>query len=134
MSDDLWSQPKTEDSAWAGWATYGDMGSVMELGAMYDDALKKTEFCYFAVRVANAICEELGIKCLCTWGKWGARIEPRLNPNLDIEATAKLIINHPAWKALKLSTKICTFGKQNEEVSEWQYEQSKKADKGALNA
>ena len=127
LDDYLYSQPKTEDSGKAFWNTYDDTGKVLELSAMYDDALKKTEFCFFATKVANAICEELGLLCYCTWGKWGSRIEPKKNdPDLDIEDVAQQIINHPAWLALKLSTKICSEGKENQEVSEYQWRQARR--------
>ena len=101
---------------WMAWARYDDIGKVLELGATYDDALKKNKaFTDYGVLVANRICMELELYCKATYGKWGARLEPNENPALtndELEEIANKIINHPSWKALKESTRIFTFGNE----------------------
>ena len=106
------------------WTRYSDVGDVIELGAVFDDALKKDDvFCKYAVLTANRILEDLEIKAIASWGKWGARLEPEINPHMtrqQLENIATLISNHPAWNALKESTRIFTYGNQNEDVTQFQ--------------
>ena len=107
-----------------GWCDYADVGRVYEISAVYDDRLKKDNtFINYAVMVANRICVEKGLKCQVTWGKWGGRIEPLVNPHLtekDIELIANVIVRHPSWTALLLSTWVFTFAEYNEEVADYQ--------------
>jgi hypothetical protein len=107
-----------------GWANYSDVGRVFELGAVYDDHLKKdSDFINYAVMVANRICVDKGLMCQVTWGKWGGRIEPLVNPQLtekDIEFIAGVIERHPSWAALLLSTWVFTYGEYDEKVAEFQ--------------
>lgn len=118
-----------------GWMRYDDIGTVFELSAVYDDALKKDEaFTNFAVKVANEILQNLGVKAYATYGKWGARLEPNVNPAFspeDIEEIGRKIMAHPAWEALKLATHIFTFGEFNEEVYEYQAEAENRAQETA---
>lgn len=96
------------------WASYSDVGRVIELSAVYDDVLKKDEaFTNYAVRVANRICEDLMLNCEATYGKWGARLEPSKNLHLntqELEQYAKKIISHRCWKSLLDSTYVFTYG------------------------
>lgn len=114
---------------WFDWAHYDDVGSVLELGATYDDALKKNpKFLNYSVMVANRICEDLGLKGVVTWGKWGGRIEPmyhREMTNEEIDQIAKQITNHRSWKALMESTWVFTYGKSEYDHAQSKREQSK---------
>lgn len=107
-----------------GWNTYSDVGRVYELPAVFDDQLKRNEtFIQYAILVANRIIEDLGYKAFATWGKWGARLEPKVNPHLtpaDIEFIGIKIERHPNWLALKLSTQVFTYGKESNTVVEYQ--------------
>jgi hypothetical protein len=97
-----------------GWADYDDIGHVLELTVVFDDALKKNpKFLVYAVKLANRICEDLGIKASVTWGKRGGRLEYDFNPTLtsaEMEAIAIRISNHKSWKALMESTRVFTYG------------------------
>jgi len=101
------------------WMRYDDLGRVIELSAVYDDALKKNmTFVNYGVLLANRICKELDLPCRATYGKWGARLEPRENEALsrtELELCADKIINHFCWKALKESTHVFTFDNVIEE-------------------
>lgn len=96
------------------WARYDDIGKVIELFAVYDDALKKDEaFTNYAIRLANRISDELMLGCEATYGKWGSRLEPSKNPTLskdELEDCAKKIITHRCWQSLQESTHIFTYG------------------------
>lgn len=99
---------------------YSDVSPCIELMALYDDVLKKTDFFWkYAVKLANRIIEDLAIKnCKATYGKWGARLETAKNPKLteeELELAAIRITEHPAWLALKVSTHVFTFGNENSE-------------------
>ena len=95
------------------WMRYDDIGKVIELSAVYDDALKKNMvFVGYGVLLANRICEEMELPCKATYGKWGARLEPSQNPSIskeELELYADKIINHFCWKALKESTHVFTY-------------------------
>jgi len=107
-----------------GWANYADVGRVFEISAVFDDHLKKEDdFINYAVMVANRILEDTGLTAQATWGKWGCRIEPLVNPHLTekgIEFIADVIERHPSWVSLKMSTWVFTYGKDNDEVSDYQ--------------
>lgn len=109
-----YSSPKDEDSTWWTWIQYDDIGKCIELGALYDDALKKDkQFTAYAVMLAKRIIEDLELPCKASYGKWGARLQISSNlpyPNSELEDCATKIINHPSWKGLKLSTKVFTDG------------------------
>ena len=121
-----------------GWTHYDDVGEVYELSAVYDDALKKDEtFTNYAVMVANRILMSLGIKAYATYGKWGARLEPVVNPELnreEISEIANKILAHPTWEALKLSTHVFTYGDYSEEIDEYQSEAQKRAEEASETA
>ena len=121
-----------------GWANYSDIDRVYEISAVYDDTLKKNNiFTDYAVKIANRILEDLGITALATYGKWGARIEPAVNPHLTeerIEEIAKAITEHHSWTALMLSTYVFTFGEYNDEISEYQEEAKIRAEETARKA
>jgi hypothetical protein len=114
---------KTEElrQPWRDWAKYDDVGHVMELGATYDDALKKnSRFLIYSVKLANRICEDLNLKCKVTWGKWGGRLdqdepENAIYSQAQIEAIADKIIQHRSWKALMESTWVFTYGRSSED-------------------
>ncbi len=114
-----------------GWVRYDDVGEVFELSAVYDDALKKDDtFIDYAVMVANRILEDLGIPALATWGKWGARIEPDVNPHLthqQIEQVGENIMRQPSWDGLKISTHVFTYGKDNDKVIDYQADAESRA-------
>jgi hypothetical protein len=120
------------------WTRYDDIGTVLELEAVYDDVLKKDKtFTDWAVMVANKILLDLGVKALATYGKWGARLEPAVNPHLskvEIERIGKKILEHPSWKALKESTYVFTYGNTPDEISEYQQEAEKRAEETAKAA
>lgn len=104
---------------WYCWSSYDDMGTVMELGAVYDDTLKKDDtFVTYAVMVAQRIAAESDPKAKITWGKWGARIDPlenkHLTTNREIEELAARIYRHPSWTGLALSTWVFTYGEFEE--------------------
>jgi hypothetical protein len=105
----------------ASWVrNYSDVSECIELHALYDDVLKKDDtFGIYAVKLANRIIEDLGLKnCKASYGKWGARLETAKNKKLseeELEVNAILITNHPAWMALKISTHVFTYGKSWEE-------------------
>ncbi len=107
-----------------GWTTYSDVGEVYELGAVFDDVLKKDmDFINYAVALANRIIMDRGWKALATYGKWGARLEPDVNPHLtkqQISQLANLIITHKSWGALKESTRVFTYGQYEEGIYEYQ--------------
>jgi hypothetical protein len=107
-----------------GWIKYDDIGLVYEVSAVYDDRLKSDQaFTDYAVKVANRILQDLGIKAYATYGKWGARLEPSVNPDVapqDLEWIGKQIMEHPSWLALKISTAVFTYSKSNEEVYNYQ--------------
>lgn len=107
-----------------GWANYADVGRVFEISAVFDDQLKKDNtFINYAVMVANRILVDKGFKCQVTWGKWGGRIEPLVNPGLSenqIEFLAGVIDRHPSWVSLKMSTWVFTYGEYNEDVAAFQ--------------
>jgi len=107
------------DHPWQAWATYDAVGEVLELGAVFDDHLKKnSKFLSYSAMLANRICEDLKVRCKVTWGMWGGRLEPNENEHLsraDLEDIAKKIIEHPSWKALTESTRVFTFGRSWEE-------------------
>jgi hypothetical protein len=107
-----------------GWANYADVGRVFEISAVFDDHLKKdSDFINYAVMVANRILEDKGFKAQATWGKWGCRIEPLVNPHLSedqIVFLASVIERHQSWVALKMSTWVFTYGEHNDEVSDYQ--------------
>jgi hypothetical protein len=129
-----------------GWANYADVGKVFEIGAVYDDALKKDNtFINYAVMVANRILVDKGFECQVTWGKWGCRIEPLVNPGLtekQIEFLADVISRHPSWTGLLMSTWVFTYGEYNEKVVDFQANNKNKGQdipldeifKDALNA
>lgn len=108
----------------SGWVNYDDVGEVYELNATYDDALKKdNEFIIYAVKIANRILMDNGIKAHATWGKWGARLEPKVNQHLNrtqIETVASQILNSPAWDALRVSTQVFTYGKFDDAIYDFQ--------------
>lgn len=108
-------------TGWAGFSTYDDAGEVMELGATYDDTLKKDDvFTSFAVEVAQRIAAETDANAKITCGKWGARIEPNENEHLDrkgIVALARRIIKHPSWTGLTLATWVFTYGAEQDDES-----------------
>ena len=122
----------------SGWAVYADIGEVYEISALYDDTLKKKdEFNNYAVKVANCILEDLGINVLATYGKWGARIEPEVNPHLtkgEIEYIANQIKRHRSWIALKVSTHVFTYGENNNKVRDYQVEAEVRAKETARKA
>lgn len=101
------------------WTRYDDVGEVIELIAVYDDALKKdSAFTGYAIRLANRISEDLMLDCMATYGKWGSRLEPSENPKLsrkELEYCAEKIISHRCWKALETSTYVFTYGNYREE-------------------
>lgn len=109
-------------TAWARFNVYGDVGEVMELGATYDDTLKKSEtFTDFATLVAQRIARETDAIAKITYGKWGARIEYGENPHLDrngISELARRIIKHPSWTGLALATWVFTYGDDASEPKE----------------
>lgn len=115
---------------WFDWANYDDVGSVLELGATYDDALKKNgRFLTYSVTLANRICQDLNLKARVTWGKWGGRLDPEFNQMLthqELEDAAKQITGHRSWKALMESTYVFTYGKSEEE---WPTERERKGAK-----
>lgn len=105
---------------WAAFSSYDDCGEVMELAAVYDDALKKDDtFTSFAVEVGQRIAAGIDSKAVITWGKWGARIEPSKNQHLtrsDISQLAERIIRHPSWTGLTLATWVFTYGTELEDA------------------
>jgi len=107
-----------------GWTTYSDVGEVYELNAVYDDRLKKNmDFITYAIKVANSILMDRGITAKATYGKWGARLEPLVNPQLtrqQIEVAANAVFKHSSWKALKESTYVFTYGQYDEDIEAFQ--------------
>ena len=96
------------------WSRYDDIGLVIELFALHDDALKKdSAFTSYATRVANRICQDLGLPCIATYGKWGSRLEPKENPDflrIELGVFAEQIISHRCWQSLYDSTHVFTYG------------------------
>ena len=103
------------------WARYDDVGKVIELMALYDDALKKDKvFVAYAIKLANRICKDLMLGCEATYGKWGARLEPSKNPALskdELEDCAKKIVAHRCWQSLQDSTYVFTYGNYHTSAS-----------------
>lgn len=95
---------------------YSDIPWCIELGALYDDTLKKDDFfCNYAVAVAQKIADQRpGKKVKITWGKWGARIEETPNKKHtreQLKEVANFIVKHPCWMSLMTSTHVFTYGK-----------------------
>lgn len=96
---------------------YSDVPSCIELIALWDDSIKKeTIFTDYAIEVANAILKANKANCKAHYGKWGARLV--LGKGTDcsgvtdrerLEHYADLVVKHPSWVGLSLSSHVFTY-------------------------
>lgn len=107
---------------WAWVEDYSDVPSCIEIGATFDDTVKKDRrFTDWAVAVANRILVDAGIKLKAHYGKWGARLvlgrgrgKCGTEDRKEMEAAAHVVEVHPSWIGLALSTHVFTYGNGDE--------------------